>query len=142
MSKITKQRFLNSTKFYKLYSRVIKQSGGWSIFKENARDISNYGVNGGFHGWIYYKETVPFAKANLMDIVYLAMSVAKDLDIGVFEMIANFKCNEDFSSEEVIKVLTGIDSDFEDQILNCLAWFACEEVTRNYVDLLDSSEYS
>lgn len=112
---------------------VVRQSGGWSDFKEMAEDVANHGASAGFGGWTYYSETVKFAKSNRSSIAELAGIYAEDFGVGTLEMIQGFNCiGKDYSLEEIGKCLYGRGE--ETAILNGLAWFALEEVARVYSD--------
>jgi hypothetical protein len=55
--KTTAQAISDSGIPAKLVRSVIWQLGG----KESLQDIANNSIDGGFHGFIYYSETIPFA---------------------------------------------------------------------------------
>ena len=117
----------------KLIRAVVRQSGGWDSFKEMAEDITNHGVDGGFHGWIYHSDTVPFAQRNKAVIMAMAQELANDLGEEVLSMIAGFNCLK-ISANEVAEALYNPRSDNKTQVFNALAWFASEEVARSYCD--------
>lgn len=65
MSDNKEQGFLNDySSNKKLNEAVIEQMGGFESFSENAQDISNHGIDGGFSGFINYSETVEFSQNN------------------------------------------------------------------------------
>ena len=114
-----------------LVRAVVKQSGGWESFCESAPDIANHGIGGGFHGFIYYADTVKFTKANRANIAKLAEAQAADFGQGVLEMIQGFNClGKEFGTGEIARCLYGRGDD--SQIMNALAWYAGEEVCREY----------
>jgi hypothetical protein len=116
-----------------LVRSVIRQSGGWSFFKEMAPDVANYGASAGFNGWTWYFDTVKFAKSNRQSIAQLCANYADDIETGILEMIQGFGCiGKDYSLDEIGQCLYG--SGQEVTILNGLAWFALEEVSRIYSD--------
>ena len=125
-----------------LVKAVVKQLGGWDSFKESAKDIVNHGIDGGFHGFIYYVDTVKFYKANKKTIIALAKSQASELGQGMFEMIKGFKCMADIEAteDEIAESMYTCKGECVDQILNCLAWYAGEEVSRLYVDLCEQED--
>jgi hypothetical protein len=43
---------------------TVRQAGGWESFTEMAADVTGYGAAGGFHGFIYTRDTVAFTKRN------------------------------------------------------------------------------
>jgi hypothetical protein len=118
---------------------VIRQFGGFNSFKECAEDVTNHGINAGFHGFIYYTDTCKFAKRNRNAIRRLAEEQARDFGESPLTMIANFSCLRDseLSEMEIAAVLLGTTSNdqaIDAQIFNALAWYAAEEVCRAYVD--------
>jgi hypothetical protein len=127
-----------------LVRAVVRQMGGWQSFKESAPDICRCGIDGGFHGFIYNADTEPFAKQNRADISAMASAQASDLGMGLFEMIRGFGCfrswpkGERPSDEEIGSALyAGKDLDGTSGMLNALAWYAGEEVSRAYCDAFD-----
>lgn len=122
----------------KLARAVVKQFGDDEAFIESAPDVVNHGINGGFSGWIYYTETTAFARKNRAAITELAEELASDFGMGTLEMVQGFNClgKEDYSTNEIGRALYGRGDDT--QILNALAWFAAEEVCREWRDMNDS----
>ena len=119
----------------KLVRAVVRQIGGWESFTEKAQDVYRHGASGGFSGFIYYADTVPFAKKNRKEIVDLAKNIADDVGEGVFKLIAGFRClSGDYSEGEIAEAIYSSKSENDTQVLNALAWFALEEVCRSYVD--------
>lgn len=124
-----------------LIRAVVRQFGGWSDFKESARDVSNHGANCGFSGFIYYADTVPFAKRNKANILEYAESMARDIGAeNAIGLIAGFNCLSGISALEVASALYKRNDENETQVFNALAWFALEEVARAYSDLLESAQ--
>ena len=123
-----------------LVRAVVKQLGGWD---EDTRltmeDIARYGVDGGFSGFIYYTDTVAFFNRNKNNILALAESQAREFGTGMLEMVMGFRCimNLDVTPDNVARVLYSGRGDCADQIKNCMAWYAAEEVARAYVDMLE-----
>ena len=119
-----------------LIRAVVRQIGGWSSFKESAPDIANHGVDGGFGGFIYYSDTVKFAKRNMGSIRQLAREQAEEFGMGTLEMIQGFAClGDDYSIDDIGACLYGAGGSEDDtQIYNALTWYAGEEVARAYVD--------
>jgi hypothetical protein len=124
-----------------LVRAVIRQFGGWESFTESAEDVSNHGIDGGFHGFIYYADTEPFAKRNRKAIAEMASAQASEFGTGVIEMIRGFGCFRNSTKptdEEIGSALyAGKDVDDGLPVLNALAWYAGEEVCRAYVDLIE-----
>ena len=121
----------------KLTRSVVNQLAGWEEFKNSAPDIARYGIDGGFHGFIYYVDTVRFFKKNRYDIMKLAETEADSLGEDVLTMIASFNCMKslDVTTSEIAKAIYSGKGECVDQIMNCLAWFAGEEVCRAWEDL-------
>jgi len=131
---------MNQTKFIskshisaKIIRAVVRQSGGWDSFTEMAEDITNHGVDGGFHGWIYHSDTVPFAKRNQAAIMGMAQDLAYDLGEPLYRMIGGFNCLK-MAEGDVAEAIHNPRSDDKVQVFNALAWFAAEEVARSYCD--------
>lgn len=130
-----------------LIRAVVKQIGGWQSFKESAADITNHGINGGFSGFIYYTETVKFAKKHKTVILETLADLARDLGEGdEFQVIAGFNClstcgKPDYTPSHIAKLTHGREPKNDDerddytQIMNALAWYAGEEVARSYTSL-------
>jgi len=131
-----------------LVRAVIRKSGGFADFKDSAENVTNYGAAGGFSGFIYYTDTVEFARKNKEDILAMARDMAADImDHGdEYQLIAGFNClkNHGFTVGDVARALHGRASYDDDdkgcnmrQVFNALAWFALEEVARAYCDALE-----
>lgn len=125
-----------------LVRAVVKQLGGWNTdIAQNCYDIANFGISGGFSGFIYYSDTVAFFKHNKKHILKLAESEAQDLGYtDVFGFFASFNCMKslDISETEIAKAFFTGKGELLDQILNCLAWYAAETVAREICDVLRS----
>lgn len=130
-----------------LIRAVVKQIGGWQIFQECAADITNHGIQGGFSGFIYYTETVPFAKKHKTAILEMLADLANDLgEADEFRVIAGFNClsshgKPDYSPSYIAKLVHAREPKNDEaaaeytQVYNALAWYAGEEVARSYTDL-------
>jgi hypothetical protein len=117
----------------KLIRAVVRQLGG----KESLEDIARHGIDGGFHGFIYYTDTVPFFKRNRAEIVQLVKSMADDLGEPVIDMIAGFRCLTDDAEtrDSIGRCLYGARLTEDDtEVANALSWFAGEEVARAFTD--------
>ena len=119
-----------------LVRAVVKQMGGWESFKESAPDICRNGIDGGFHGFIYYSDTIAFTKRNRKEILAMATEQAKYCGMGLVELVKSFTCLRDSTEAEIIEGLAG--NTDETQVPNALAWYAGEEVARAYNDILES----
>jgi len=117
-----------------LAKAVIRQSGGWCSFQEHALDIANYGIAGGFGGWIYYTETCEFYAKNQQLISNLVESQADEYGYqSAQDMIKGFR-NLDSTMSEIGYTLYGTKRQHDTCVANALAWYAVEEVTRAYAD--------
>ena len=127
-----------------LIRAVVKNMNGWDSFKESAQDVVDHGASCGFGNFIYYTDTVAFTAKNRKTIAELAAQQAADFgDYSEIEMILGFnvikKDNDDLTSSDIARALYGrlTDDDKKTTIYNVLAWYALEEVTRVYCDLLE-----
>jgi hypothetical protein len=124
----------------KLIKSVIAQFGGWDSFKESAEDVSNHGIDGGFHGFIYYADTHKFALKNRALIVELLEESADSLGEDVVYMVSNFgvfRCNSmDADDRKDLYKFLGGGIPQQGAITNVMAWFAAEEVCRAYSDMV------
>lgn len=124
-----------------LVRAVVRQMGGWESFKESAADICRGGIDGGFHGFIYYGDTEPFARRNRAAIQEMASQQADDFGTSITEMIQGFGCFQHGTKptdEEIgCALYAGRNVKDGENILNALAWYAGEEVARAYCDAFD-----
>lgn len=128
-----------------LVRATIRQFGGFERFQDQAQDVTNHGINGGFSGFIYYGETTEFAKKHKDDILTLAENQARDCgESDAFQFIAGFNCLRDdgLSPTRIARLLfekpqTVDNEGDQQQLLNALAWYAGEEVARAWGDYLD-----
>jgi len=118
-----------------LVRAVVRQMGGWESFKESATDITHHGISGGFHGFIYYSDTIRFTKRNRKAIIEMASEQARDFGMGLVEMIKGFNCLKGATETEIVEGLAG--STTETLVPNALAWYAGEEVARAYCDMME-----
>ena len=125
-----------------LVRAVIRQSGGLDSFLEMAPDISRHGISGGFGGWVYYSETEPFAKRHRADILKMAEAQADDFGTTVSEMVQGFgvfrNTTDKPTESEIWRAFTTGKDDSGHDLLNLMAWYACEEVARVAFDLMDA----
>lgn len=133
--------FLKQTPHPELAKAVIRQFGGWDSFTENAEDVSQHGIDGGFRGFIYYSDTVPFAEkpSNRRLIVAALEELADDLGEDVVTMVSHFgtlRGNMDADDKRDLYRYLSNQKCKETTIPNLMAWFAAEEVCRSYADAL------
>jgi hypothetical protein len=116
---------------------VVRQMGGWESFKQSAPDITRHGISGGFHGFIYYTDTLRFAHAHRKVILEMASQQSKELGFGLVEMIKGFRCMDGATEAEIVEGLAG--NTDQTQVPNGLAWYAGEEVARAYCDMTEEA---
>lgn len=123
-----------------LIRAVVRQMGGWENFCQNAPDICRGGIDGGFNGFIYNRDTEAFARRNRASIAEMAEAQASDFGTSVVEMIQGFGCfrngTKPTDSEIGSALYAGKDKNGAN-ILSALAWYAGEEVSRAYCDAFD-----
>ena len=130
-----KLEFINNNK---LARAVINQIGGWKNFKHCAPDIANYGIDGGFTGFIYYTDTIKFYERNKGVIYDLLLDQAYEIGETVIDMMAGFNSLKGVSQDEILDFFTlGKEASEYTTIANALAWFAGEEIARRYADMLE-----
>jgi len=106
------------------------------------KDIYHHGIGGGYHGFIYYRETFDFYRSN-RHLILEQLNDEIDNGIGyssAVEMVANFLCAADHNHDEIGQALYGPTSDADDQIANCLSWYAAEEVARCITAAIDDGD--
>lgn len=138
--RVTLQKLIDSSNIPEsLIRAVVRQMGGWNSFKENAPDICRGGIDGGFNGFIYNADTESFARRNRESIAAMASQQADDFGTSVTEMIQGFGCfrngTKPSDSDIGSALYAGKDSKDGEPVLNALAWYAGEEVSRAYCDL-------
>ena len=123
-----------------LIRATVRQCGGLESFTEMAQDVTNHGAGGGFSGFTYYADTVKFAERNKAAILDACRRMADDLgEPGAYSMIAGFNCLKDSgaSADSVADAVHNKRHEDRTQVMNALAWYALEEVSRSYCDLSD-----
>lgn len=119
----------------KIKEMVIEQFGDEEYFRECAQDIVNHGASDGFSGFIYYSDTVPFGERLRPYIKPLMAEMAEEFGFdGVYSLIASFKCADGLNTDQVADAWASGEDDNHTQVMNCLAWFALEEVARELVE--------
>ena len=101
-----------------------------TLTKDNLKDVSNYGIDGGFSGFIYYSETSAFYRKFRKIINEMVLNSCKELGYkSPIEMILSFKCvNEDEENNIGICLYGGKLSEDTILIENALCWYAVEEI--------------
>ena len=85
------------------------------------KDISRYGIDGGFNGFIYYTDTAKFYDENIAEIVKLCDSWEQETG----EPVKNPHRISDPNEAE------------QDQAKNWFAWFAAESVAHEVANRLE-----
>jgi hypothetical protein len=120
----------------KLIKAVVRQFGGWQSFQDSAPDVCRGGIDGGFCGFIYNADTEAFAKRHCELISELASAQAQEIGYdSTFAMIRGFGCfkGDTLSDGDLMRALCrGKNPPGGPNILNGLAWYAGEEVCREY----------
>ena len=125
-----------------LIRSTVRQCGGWEMFKDTAHNFqpSSCGALGGFGGFIYHTDTVPFAKRNKKALLELCKEQADEFyghGMTVPGFIADFNCVDCDAEQVAIALYTG-KGDNVTEVYNALAWYALEEVARRYCNILES----
>ena len=130
---MTKKMFIAESRNPELAKAVITQFGGWVSFKESAPDVASRGISGGFTGWCWYSETLPFFSRNRVNI----KAALQDLSVGcgqtVIESVKSFN-GLDATEDEIEETLAGGEVDID--VANVLAWFAAETICIEFQELL------
>jgi hypothetical protein len=144
-NEITIEKLVEQTNIpSELVRAVVDQFGGWDDFTACAFDVCLGGIDGGFNGFIYNAETEKFARENRKAIAKLASEQAANSGVGVFEMIRGFGCfkGDKLSDEEIgAAMFAGEQGEDSPNILNAMAWYAGEEVCREYARMADPDNY-
>ena len=100
------------------------------------QDVYNHGIDGGFGGFTYYRETSKFFVENQALIIELAKEEAEQFGQDVISFVAGFNCLGDDSEtrDEIGRAIYGQPEEDDTQVVNALAWFAAEEVARHIYD--------
>lgn len=143
MKKLTLSQFIAESGLNaSLVRSTVRQCGGWEMFQYTARNLqySSCGALGGFGGFIYYSETVPFAKRNKKTLLELCKEQAEEFHgngYSVGQFIASFNCVDCDAEQVAIALYTG-KGDNVTEVYNALAWYALEEVARRYCDTVET----
>ena len=129
----------------KLTAAVIRQFGGWENFQEKAPDVANYGIQGGYCGFIYYDDTTAFVKKHKKLIIENIVQLADEIGENFAKVIADFNClkKSGITENDVIIALmyTRLNDDYlMREVYNALAWYAGETVALGYVDFIHNLE--
>lgn len=129
----------NNPDHAKLIRGVVKQLGGYEVAKEMFEDICTHGIQGGFFGFVYYSDTVSFAKKYQKEIRALLEEQADSLGEEVPEMIKNFGYfrNNKPDKEDIKDIYLFLSGQCGrcggHAVPNLMAWYAAEEVSRMFL---------
>ena len=123
----------------------LQGSGG--AFKELSSEFENcteHGANIGFHGFIYYSDTITFFRANRKDIVNHMENTAAEFGTDIISMVQGFgifRHSEKPTTAEIGKALWGSAHHWRDLIslYNVFAWYALEEIARTWYRYLEDN---
>ena len=127
--KTQKQVIADSPEYATLIRAVIRRIG-----MDSVEDVTNHGVDGGFSGFIYYRDTVRFWQQHRKDIMSMLKDMGESLGENTLDMVAGFGCLRDMklSTDEIAEALYSGRGEYADTIKNAMAWFAAEEVCRMF----------
>lgn len=138
MQKLTLSKFIAESGLNpSLVRSTVRQARGWQSFQEIAQDVCNHGAAGGFSGFIYHSETVPFTKRNKKAILEMCKEQAEDSAATISEFIAWWNCVDCDAESVAIALYTG-KGDSVITVYNALAWYALEEVARRHCDIVET----
>lgn len=124
--KTKKEVITENSEFRLLINAVINNIGLGSV-----QDVNNYGISGGFSGFIYYYDTHKFAMRYRKQIIALLEQESEMFGQSVFDFVKSFRCL-DFDSEEQNNFYRYMGGNRLEQcqLTNTLAWYAAETVCR------------
>ena len=134
MKRKTLKAFVEQTSNPKLARAVVRQLGGWESAQESLPDIARHGVDGGFHGFIYYHDTNNFFKANRKEILKCLDESTLGTGESPFRMVTKWEGLEGFDEFEIAAGIYDTAHEHATLVRNALAWFAAEEVAHWYDD--------
>lgn len=126
------------TQLTDLQQKVIKQLGYDELDTDAAqtlKDMANYGIDGGFTGFIYYSETCKFFDDNKNLILESLENLAWELGEDMLNMITHFNCLMDnrtheplYTQTEIMNAIYNENDENETIIKNALSWAVAEQV--------------
>lgn len=129
--KTKKEVLQDNSNFKTLINAVINNIGIDSI-----QDVNNYGIDGGFNGFIYYSDTHSFAIKHRRQIIELLEYTAEQFGEDVPEMVAGFgvfrRSPMDAEDKRDLYRYLGGGKVERGEITNIMAWFGAEEVCRMF----------
>lgn len=137
---------LSDVKLSYQYGTVSKVVFKNTDLENTLKDISNYGINGGFSGFIYYNETIKFFNKLKKDIVEFANEEAHSIGYGYDNLdllddedmkeVKNYLFrNFDVVTVSMITSFNGFEDVGDvDQLKNLMAWYVAEQVAYKLTD--------
>ena len=103
--------------------------------------ITEHGIDGGFHGFVYNSETCAFYDANMRQILELLRELSDEMGETMAQCVSSFNCVDDTPADvEEFFVFQHENRDCDTNLKNALAWFAAEEVARYMVGEFDADD--
>lgn len=97
-------------------------------------DVLGHGIDSGFDGFIYHRDTCTFYIHHREHINQWIKDMAEDCGQSAIEFVQSFNCLKEANwTEEIgLCIYGGKVNEETTQIENALAWFAAEEVCRMF----------
>jgi len=111
----------------KLHRAVLRQLGGGADAQKSALDAAEHGADGGFHGFIYFTETVKFFERNRKEILARLKENADDQGVTVGDVLGQSWRGLVGVSEPLFVLAIGSSHEDYQTVANALAWFALED---------------
>ena len=114
---------------------VISKFGSDEEFFNSVFLIVDNGINGGYQGYRFFNETVPFAVTHKKTILAIVKEYAdKCSEHGVFMMLTKFNYFSNLTELEIAETIYEENEEEEHytNVFNALTWYIAEEVCRNF----------
>jgi len=96
-----RNEYLKKTNLPKrLVNGVISQFGGWEQFLESYKDVIKYGISSGFGSFIYYKDTIPFARKYRNEIIQVLQKESELYGMSILNFVSSFGVFKDNPMDE------------------------------------------
>jgi hypothetical protein len=118
------------------YKMTVEQFGDDEYFTECAQDIVNNGADGGWRGFTYYNDTVPFGEKIRDYLKPGLIELAEDMvEASIFSMLDDWKCLQAYTPDEIAEGwYSNENGELHTAVMNALAWYALEEAARQFVE--------